>query len=145
LRKGGGGLGWRVVEQARLALLVVAPVLKLFDLTDDAVDVATNVLADVVPPILFLAEIALVAATRRQQRNQAGRRLPRFAQHIADQCHDAIELAPIAFLHYGAFTRQLVRRARPKLDLLDAQDARLLGLVSIPRLDDRLGLFASRD
>ena len=37
---------------------------------------------------------------------------------------------------------RLVRRSRPKLDPLDAQHARLVGLVSIPRLDDRLCLFA---
>jgi hypothetical protein len=37
----------------------------------------------------------------------------------------------------------LVRDPRPKLDRLDAYRSRLVGLVSIPRLDDRLGLFSS--
>jgi len=39
--------------------------------------------------------------------------------------------------------RRLVHRSRPKLDLLDAQQARLLGLVSFPRSNDRLGLVAA--
>jgi hypothetical protein len=39
----------------------------------------------------------------------------------------------------------LVRRSRPELDPLDAQDPRLVGLVSIPRPDDRLGSFAAGD
>jgi hypothetical protein len=62
LRKGGGGLGCRVVKRVRLALLVVAPVRKPFDLNDDVVDVATNVPADVVPAILFVAEIDRASA-----------------------------------------------------------------------------------
>jgi hypothetical protein len=36
----------------------------------------------------------------------------------------------------------LVRR-HFELDRFDAQRSRLLGLVAIPRLDDRLGLFSS--
>jgi hypothetical protein len=40
---------------------------------------------------------------------------------------------------------RLVRRPRPELDLLDAQYPRLVGLVSIPRPDDRLGSFAAGD
>ena len=38
--------------------------------------------------------------------------------------------------------RWLVRPSRPKLDLVDPRRSRLVGLVSIPRLDDHLGLFA---
>jgi hypothetical protein len=41
--------------------------------------------------------------------------------------------------------RRLVSPSRPKLDPLDAQGARLVGLVPIPRLDDRLGLFAASE
>jgi hypothetical protein len=40
--------------------------------------------------------------------------------------------------------RLTVRRCL-ELDRLDPQRSRLAGLVSIPRLDDRLGLFAGRE
>jgi hypothetical protein len=46
---------------------------------------------------------------------------------------------PFVERDYTLRTRRLVRRSRPKLDLLHPQDACLGGLVTVPFLDDALG------